>query len=220
MKKSKFEKWLVELQAELYILDGDTIEPIDRLRHTLPLVAAVISDVKSEILKTGFSSIEDEIYFFKFIKPGLYALQLFELSWYNLIIQRPVGTKETVRAFYEDELLFILRFFRLNAFHYQYYKTKSDELDDRYFVRDAQPGSIPILEIIDPLPGFSTALDYTFAKFIAYERLQVHLLEQLTLSYAETNQFDQGVGNKRALKWTGDYKLGGVSLWYLANRPD
>jgi hypothetical protein len=58
------------------------------------------------------------------------------------------------------------------------------------------------MDIIDPLPGFSTALDHTFAKFIAYEHLQLYLVGQLTDLFAETK-----LPAKRAtriLKWTGE----------------
>jgi hypothetical protein len=202
MKKSKYEKWLVELQAELFLLNGEDIKPIDRLRHTLPLIANIINDMKAEVLKNGFAVEEEEIYFFKHIKPEFYALQLFEVSWHDLAIRKPVGTKEMVKAFFEDELLYILRFFKTNAFPYHYYKTGATELDDRYFTRDAQPGGIPILEIIDPLPGFSTTLDYTFAKFIAYERLQLYLIDQLSALFTENNGGCKQIG--RSLKWTGE----------------
>lgn len=202
MKKSKYEKWLAELQAELSLLDGEDIKPIDRLKHTLPLIAGIINHVKTEVLKNGFAVEEEEIYFFKHIKPEFYALQLFEISWNDLATRKPLGTPEMIKAFFEDELLYILRFFKTNAFHYHYYKTGATELDDRYFIREAQPGSIPILEIIDPYPGFSTAMDYTFAKFMAYERLQLYLIDQLTNSYGE-NKNASGRPN-RVLKWTGE----------------
>jgi hypothetical protein len=101
-----------------------------------------------------------------------------------------------IKFYFEEEILFLSRFFKMNAFHYHYYKTGATELDDRYFLRDAAPGRIPIMDIIDPLPGFSTTLDLTFARFIAYERLQLHIVEEL---------IEQKLPLKKvALKWTGE----------------
>jgi hypothetical protein len=202
MKKSEYEKSLVELKAELSLLDGEAIEPIFRLRHTLPLIIGIINDVKAEILEIGFAIEEEEIYFFKHIKPAFYALQIYELSLHNLVARKPVGTREMLKVYFEEELLFISHFFKTNAFHYHYYKTGATELDDRYFVRDATPGRISMMEIIDPVPGFSTTLDLTFARFIAYERLQLHLVDELTALFSE-----QKVLLKKAalqLKWTGE----------------
>jgi hypothetical protein len=196
MKKSKYEKWLVELQAELSMLDDEAIKPIDRLRHALPLIAGIINDVKAEVLKNGFAIEEEEIYFFKHIKPAFYALQIYELSLLDLSTRRPVGTPEMLKAYFEEELLFISRFFKTNAFHYHYYKTGATELDDRYFVRDAASGRIPIMDTIDPLPGFSTTLDLTIARFIAYERLQLYIVDLLVEQKLPLK--------KAALKWTGE----------------
>jgi hypothetical protein len=202
MKKSKYEKWLVELQAEIAMLDSEAIAPTERLKHTLPLIAGVINDIKAEVIENGFAVEEEEIYFFKHIKPAFYALQLFELSLHDLVIRKPMGTMEMITAFFEDELLYISRFFKTNAFHYYYYKTGATELDERYFIREAQPGRIPIFDIIDPLPGFSTALDYSFAKFIAYERIQLYLIDQLAT--LRTDNKEAAKQTNRALKWTGE----------------
>ena len=209
MKKSKYEFWLAEVQAELAMLDGEVTGPLDRLKHTLPLISGIVNEIKEEILKDGFESAEAEIHFFKVIKPGFYALQLFELEWYNLCANKPAGTAEMVKAFYEEELLFLLRFFRNNAFHYQYYRLQGTEMDQQYFLREGRPAGIPILDVIDPLPGFSTALDYLFAKFIAYERLQLYLVDELTVLY--TGKRLEKPSPK--LHWTGE-KINLVELAY------
>jgi hypothetical protein len=202
MKKSKYEGWLGELQAQITLLDGEPIEPIKRLTHTLPLIAGVINDIKAEVLKNGFAIQEEEIYFFKHIKPSFYALQIFELLLHDLSVRKPVGTPEMLKVYFEEELAYLLRMFRTNAFHYHYYKTGATELDDRYFLRNAEPGRIPIMDVIDPLPGFSTTLDFTFARFIAYERLQLYLLDELTALYSENKVSVKKSGRK--LKWTGE----------------
>jgi hypothetical protein len=202
MKKSKYEGWLAELQAQVALLNGEEFQPTERLKHTLPLIAGITNDIKAEVLKNGFTLEEEEIYFFKHIKPEFYALQIYELSLHDLATRKPVATKEMIKAYFEEELVYILRFFKTNAFHYHYYKTGATELDDRYFLRNAEPGRIPIIDIIDPLPGFSTALDYTFAKFIAYERLQLYLLDEMTALYGEDRASMKKVPRK--LKWTGE----------------
>jgi hypothetical protein len=203
--KSTYNKSLAELQAELAMLDNAVIEPLERLNHTLPLIAGIINAIKKEVLDTGFQSTEEEIHFFKVIKPGFIALQLFELEWHSLSINKPVGTTEMIRAFYEQELLWLIRFFRNNAFHYQYYRHQASELDHLYFLREAKPSAIPVLDIIDPAPGYSTALDYLFAKFIAYERIQLYLIDQLTI-----NRVTRPAPK---LQWTGE-KINLVELVY------
>lgn len=209
MKKTTYERGLAELQAEIALLDGEVISPIERLRHTLPLIASIVNDIKAEVMKDGFESPEREIHFFKVVKPGYYALQLFEIEWYHVSINKPVGTTQMLKAFYEEELLTLLRFFRNHAFYYQYYRLQATDLDEKFFLRDSRHGDIPVLDVIDPLPGFSTALDYLFAKFIAYERLRDHLLDQLAMLYLE-KRVDKA---SPSLRWTGE-KINLVELAY------
>ena len=202
MKKDKYEKALAELRAELALLDSENIKPIERLKHTLPLISGILNDIKKEVVENGFPSVEAEIHFFKFVKPAFYALQIYEVDLYNLSAGAPVGTDEMLKCYYEQELLYVFRTFRIHPFHYQYFRTGARELDNAYFTRDGRPGDIPILELADPQPGFSTPLDYLFAKFIAAERMQHLLIDKLTVLYGR--QPAKSVKSVPKLKWTGD----------------
>lgn len=202
MKKDKYEKSLAELRAELGLLDGEAITPIARLKHTLPLISGIINEIKKEVITDGFPSVEAEIHFFKFVKPAFYALQIYEVDLYNLLANAPVGTDEMLKSWYEQELLYVFRTFRIHAFHYQYFRTGARELDTAYFTRDGRPGDIPVLELPDPQPGFSTPLDYLFAKFIAAERMQHVLIDKLTVLYGQ--QPGKSAKSAPKLKWTGD----------------
>jgi len=197
------EKWLLELQTELALLDEVDTVPIERLRQAMPLITRIIADVKAHVLQHGFADQQAEINFFKRLKPAFYAQQWFEILYYNLRTQAPAGTPEMIRTYYEEELQQVFRFFRIQAFHYQYFKSKATELDHLYFVCGAQPADMPVLELVDPAPGFTTALDHLFAKFIAYERLQDHLLDLLASGMVQTLIKEKKV-SRNSLCWTGE----------------
>jgi hypothetical protein len=203
MENKLYEKWLKELEQELSLLDESEPSPLERLRNALPLISKVTNEIKDAVLKEGFYNQADEIYFFKKIKPQLYALQLWEMAFYDISTRTPAGTKEMVKAYYEQELIQVFRLLNTNSFHYQYFKTGASELDHVCFLRDAKESEIPVLEFIDPYPGFSTALDYTVAKFMAYERLRDYLLDLLTNLYGE-NKLATGADEMPLVKWTGD----------------
>jgi len=116
-------------------------------------------------------------------------------------MNQPVGTAETLRSYYETELLYIIRLYRNHAFHYQYYRMGATELDNQYFTRNGRPSDIPVLEGIDIDPGFSTPLDYLFAKFIAAERYQEFLLEQLS---TELRLPVKSIKSGPIIRWTGE----------------
>lgn len=197
--KTKYDKWLAELQNEILLLDHFSTEPLARMRHTLPLITGVLNDIKKEVLEIGFENPEAEIYFFKHIKPAFYALQVYEADLFTIEMNRPVATAEMLRAYYEQELSYIFRLFRIHAFHYQYYKTNASILDAQYFTRHGEPSDIPILENFDPNPGFSTPLDYLFSKFIAAERMQEYLLDQLNSTVRPLKTKPGPI-----MRWTGE----------------
>jgi hypothetical protein len=202
MKNLKYETTLAELQADLVHLN--TAPPFDRFRDALVMTRQQLSEIRATVLKDGFADQAEEIHFFKHIKPQFIALQIYEANRYHLSLQCPAGTPVMVKAFYEEELLQVFRFFRLHAFSYQYYRCNANELDHLYFVRGAEPQIFPLLAEIDPYPGFSTAMDYPFAKFIAYEQLQVYLLEQLTGLYGAEKQQESETKQTPTLRWTGE----------------
>jgi len=204
MERSNAERWLQDLESELALIDDVETTPTERLRHSLPLITRIIADVKELVSNEGFVSSEAEIHFFKEVKPKLYARQIFEVLLYNLKMQAPVGTPEMIKAFYEDELKQVFRLFRVEAFHYQYYRTGACKLDQVYFLREAKPPELIDTELIDPPPGFSTAMDYKFAKYMAYEWLRDYLLEQL-LHYQTAEKVSRSTREReKQLKWTGD----------------
>jgi hypothetical protein len=189
---------LNELQAKLKALDG--LSPLERLKQALLLTAGAIDKLKADVLESGFTDIENEISFFKVTKPNIYALQIYEVDLYNITVNEPPGAPEMRKAYYEQELLYIIRFFRTHAFHYQYYKTGAAVLDAQYFTRDGKPSDIPVLDLAEPFPGFTTPLDYLFAKFIAAERMQEYLLDQLNSTLRPAKVVKQGP----LLRWTGE----------------
>ena len=202
MKKHKYEMTLAALRSSIALLNGETITPLERLKQTLLLTSEKINEIKKEVVQNGFNSTDEEIHFFKFVKPAFYALQLYEVDLYNLAMNVPPGTGEMQKAFYEQELLYLFRLFRTHAFHYQYFRTGARELDTAYFMRDGRPGDIPVLELADPFAGFSTPLDYLFAKFIAAERLQNLLIDKLAVLYGE--QQSKSPRSAPKLRWTGE----------------
>jgi hypothetical protein len=202
MKNIEYEMILADLQAGLAKFQTDNETPFERFRDSLALIREKLLELKAAVLESGFASQAEEIHFFKTIKPQFVALQLFEIGLYSLQSQRPAGTPDMIKAFYEQELRQLIHFFRSNGFAYQYYRCQATELDSSYFVRGADPQLPPLLVEIDPWPGFSTAMDYAFAKFIADERLQGWLLDRLNELFCETREPE--VPGRKQVRWTGE----------------
>lgn len=199
------KEFIEELKIKLYkalLASRELSNPLERLKQALKIVQDSLVKLKQIQIEKGFIDISEEIHFFKTIKPCIYAYKIEEVMYFNLSINKPVGTKETQIVYFEEELKTLQRFFQLHAFHYQYYKLGGVELDSLYFVRGAQMSTIPILEASEMDPEFSTGMDFLFAKFIAYERLQLFIIEQIG---ALKNPAEHHLAKiVQGLKWTGD----------------
>jgi hypothetical protein len=175
-----------------------------RLSATLQLVRALLNQLNEQEKLHPFKDRKEEIHFFKNVKPCFLSAKIFELERYNLEQNKPVGTWETLLSFYEKELEVIQRFFTRNAYLYQYYRSGLVELDELYFVRGAEIPSVIVPEFGEPNPEFSTAGDYLFAKFKAYEQLRDYILEYIRISSPASSATAFNGYQSKPLLWTGE----------------
>lgn len=194
--------------AIVFVLSNES-DPVKILSAVMAEISRTLDELRSKVLSVPFPSIDVEILFFKSVKPRFYALKIFHFELYGLVMGVPVGTKDVVLAYYAQELAFIARFFSLHAGMYEYYRTGRSELDHLYFVRGAElvVPSVPEMPV-DPL--YATAMDYLFAKFMAFEALQVEIMGRIGAldgSLVGAGFLAAGSGKiglaEISLKWTG-----------------
>lgn len=200
MDNKRYERWLTELEHELAFLEGLDISAVQRWRQAVPLIDKVTVGLKAQMLADGFAGDKDEICFFKQVKPRFYALRIFEQLLYRFTVNQPVGTSDMLRQYYQQELLACVRETQADGYHYQYYKSGATELDNAYFLRSATGGDVPVIELNDPVADFSAPLDMTFARFMAYERMQEYILSLLSGNLEVIAKSS----HKNALRWTGE----------------
>lgn len=200
---------LKKLSDELYEQLSEKIDetaaisdPLDKLKTGLTKVQQVLARLKIELVKNGFADVQEEMYFFKYGKPRIYALLVFITERYAIENAMPAVGKAQQVAHLESQLLFINRFFRQNEFLYQYFRLGATDLDDRYFVRNATPQIVGFYEVPEVDPSFSTVADYLFSKFIAYEKLQGYLVNELDGLMGVSG--NQAFVKSKNLVWTGD----------------
>lgn len=211
MYREIYNPFIDKLNAGLSDLNAKNNDPLKRFREALLLIRELLRQLRELVISVPFISAEQEIYFFKKVKPLFRSAMLYEHFIYTLKLNVPSGTRDTVIAYYEQELVLIQRFISLNKFYYEYYKCELVELDHFLFIRGAKMPSVFISEVPEHDPEFSTELDYLFAKIMAYERLEQAILESLGLLV------DSGLSFKAAgavkdlpavlssgLTWTGE----------------
>ncbi|GGH12069.1 RteC domain-containing protein [Mucilaginibacter phyllosphaerae] len=200
--KTEFKKIKTELEETL-LSDPDVASSAETIKQAATLIEDALSSIRIDVVKNGFEDEPDEIAFFKSYKPELLSLKIELIYRYNLKLNEPVGTRETVIKYYEAEIKSIQSFFRMNSFHYQYFKNNLTHMDAVYFVRNAGPLALPTDDINDVDPKFSTPMSLLFAKFKGYESVQQFSLQQIS----STGNSSSGTEPKEAkenMRWTGD----------------
>jgi len=123
-----------------------------------------------------FESKDDEIYFFKNIKPDFYKLLIYYHKVYSIEISKPVEIKRFQIEYYQSELIRVREFFQDNKFFYQYLRAGETDLDEKLFLRrKIWKGISRNLEDLHVQPDFSTGYDHIVARIQAYEMLVGYL---------------------------------------------
>lgn len=199
------EKLLRQFEVKLNKVIGQSTSPIIRLASSLNLVQDTTKKLKEIVSENSFENHYEEIVFFKKIKPVLYSFKIFEIDLYQFTIKLPAGEKSDVMLYFKDELHEIQRFFSLNIFHYKYYLLGLTDLDNLYFLRNAVIPAGLVHEMPEQDSAFSSSHDYLFAKFLAYERLQMHILNQIEILNSDFKTISPpSIESSHNLKWTGD----------------
>jgi hypothetical protein len=172
----------------------------DQYKTSILLCKKAMAKLKNYISTYSFESSEDEIHFFKVVKPEFYSKYIYFINVYNFIIQRPLGGNEIIKDYINFELADIKRFFDHNQAFYQYYRSGSSQMDDVYFTRGNFDVNVE-LEDFEEDELYSTSHDYKLSKIIANEKYQNYLNLELQ-KLIEHDPQSQEIGIELPLTWT------------------
>lgn len=201
----------IETQLKDNLLDLENYPPLERYNASVILVNKAISELKDYIKTYDFESQQDEIIFFKEIRPKILAHKIRVSIDYNIHINEPIGTKENLILYFEEAIKGSQSLFKLNSFYYQYYRNHFTELDNLYFLRAADHSLIPLPEITDTDHNDTTPMSDLFARFMAYEQINHQIIEKIG-TLVNNTEFTRNE-NEVELRWTGDV-INAVELAY------
>ncbi|MCA6440255.1 MULTISPECIES: RteC domain-containing protein [unclassified Arcicella] len=166
--------------------------------NAIELVLQKIEAVKMHFLKIGFKDEIEEIMFFKQVKPQLISKLIFFNAIYKIETKRPRGGEKIIKKYLNVELSKIKRYFDANLEFYKYYRTNSNHLDNKYFVRGKHDIKLSLdTYYFEADHNFSTSHDFKVAKIIAHDLIQVYLEDQLN------NNSQKRALDNPPLNWTG-----------------
>src|SRR5574343_592975 len=103
--------------------------------NAIGLVLQKLEEIKKYIKRNGFKDDDEEILFFKQLKPQLVSKLIYFNAIYKIETKRPRGGDKTIKKYLNVELSKIKRYFDANLEFYKYYRTNSTHLDNKFFLR-------------------------------------------------------------------------------------
>lgn len=187
------------LETELYAVTQKSISECEKLKEAISLCKKALSILKKYLSSYFFESMEEEVEFFKVIKPLFYSKYIYYINIYNFHIKEPIGSDKILKNFITSKLSDLKRFFDQNQAFYQYFRSGADHLDTCYFTR----GSFNVFAELEDFQGdenFSTSHDYKISKLIANELFQEFLLAKCK----GINQDCTALNSETPIIWTGN----------------
>lgn len=191
-----------ELLEEIELFNDLGTIPVRRVMGVIKSIRVAFDKLKACLEDNSFPTPEEEIYFFKSVKPKFIAEQIYAMEIFTIEMSRPVGDEDALIAFYKLELKYLERFLYQYRSLYQYFQYEETAFDQLYFIREKEKPFFANTEAIelDTASSFSTGYDYLFGRFIACERLQ----QYLALKLNHPLPVSLSDPKKMSLSYTGD----------------
>ena len=144
----------------------------------------LLGSVKKYLIEEGFKNDEEEIHFFRCIKPQILGKLIYYNKIYRIETTCPVSNGKMYYSYFSGQLANLKREYIdhiCNSDFYRYYRSGRTDRDNTYFKRgniNYHDGLNSIVFEIDP--AFSTFFDYKLARIISNELLYTYLLTKIS----------------------------------------
>ncbi len=210
----KINTLLSDLNEQLNFIDIEIDDTINRCEKAIEIIIVSIQKLKILFLKEKFKNQEQEIDFFKNIKPKFTSKFIYYNIIYKIETKKPYGGERIVKKYLNNELQKLKTYFDNNLDFYKYYRTGNNYLDFKYFVR----GKFDIKLTIDSFffevdHNFSTSHDFKVAKILAHDLVQVYLENKLIEINNKSVKEKSQHNHNAKLTWTAP-KVALIELLY------
>ena len=173
--------YLDEIEKHIRKIERDEKNEITKSVKILMFLEYKLEELKNFIVQYDFKTQEEEILFFKEIKPKIVSKLIYYMSVHKIEINRPKGSRSTIETYLLTELDLLKHYFDCNIEMYHYYRTGGTHFDKIYFLRD-RDSDIPMniaCFYFERDVRFSTVYDYKIAKIMANDLLELYIKSQL-----------------------------------------
>lgn len=202
------------LEAQLSTIQWQNENTIKQAEQAVKLTINSLEELKTFFKKNEFKNKQEEIEFFKNLKPKLTSKLIYYNEIYNIEISKPAISKKAELKHYDRELAKLKTYFTDNLEFFKYYRSGNTALDKKYFLRRKHDIKLSLdSSYFQSDLNFTTSHDYKVAKIIANNELQKFIENKLTNNQQTAQVHQVNSTDSASLKWTGS-KVAFVELMY------
>ena len=181
--KYSLDKILLEIHNNEDKILSQSKRLIDEAYEMTLYLQDLLGSVKKYLIEEGFKNDEEEIHFFRSIKPQILGKLIYYNKIYRIETTCPVSNGKMYYSYFSGQLANLKREYiehLCNSDFYRYYRSGRTDRDDNYFKRgniNYHDGLNSIVFEIDP--EFSTFFDYKTARIISNDLLYTYLLTKI-----------------------------------------
>ncbi|PVH26872.1 RteC domain-containing protein [Sphingobacterium corticibacter] len=181
--KYSFQNIILEIHNKEDKISSQSKRLIDEAYEMTLYLQDLLFSVKKIVTEEGFKDDEEEIHFFRIIKPQILGKLIYYNKVYRIETTCPVSNGKMYYSYFSGQLANLKREYIdhiCNSDFYRYYRSGRTDRDDIFFKRgniNYHDGLNSIVFEIDPT--FSTFFDYKTARIIANELLYSYLLTKI-----------------------------------------
>lgn len=190
------------IDIEIQRIEQQEIDALDKARQIIEALQTALSLLKSALSEYRFKTAQEEIHFFKVLKPQLSCLLIYYVRLYQIEKCRRGKTASAQCKYLKATLESLKNPSADNAFH-TYYQSGNTDLDELYFIRE----NYDILSdtrcpAADRDASFSTLHDASVAEILADHRLSQYLSQEINSLSEELHLQISSIIQSHLLQWT------------------
>lgn len=179
MKIGELEDIANRLNQELRIPKG--LGKSESLR-CIEICTQYLQEIKAMVKEREFASTDEEIYFFKKVKPLITSKYFYYLKLYKIEMATPMSSTDVKIRYYKKEISKLDNYTTSHADFCTYIRRDATYLDHIYFTRgNKSPDLFTNYQVMDFEEEFATSHGFVLARILASESLYIHLRKKIQL---------------------------------------
>ena len=170
-----------KVDVKIEQIECSEVSTMNKSLEACHVLADAFNQLRAFVLPYNFKNEDEEILFFKEIKPKLCFRLIYYRKVYNIEMNRPTGIdkqREYLSEFLDDINKYNCK--RLDFI--RYYRSGSTHLDTLYFLRGKTDGEQYLETFFYELdPNFTTNCDFKVAKILSNDMLAAYLTQEIEL---------------------------------------